>query len=173
MSTNLQFIVSKSASSVSSLSIENCFTAKYNVYQVIINNIDFVSADLNWRFINASGVVSSSNYDSAVLLQRSYGNFADLKTAGGTEFRSIGFYDQSSGIGSGKGGATTITIYNPFNSSTYSFAHWRNAGVSSIGTPARKGTGVLKVAESHTGINFLDGGGASVLGVTASIYGVK
>tara|TARA_R110002020_G_C15963872_1_gene746820 strand:+ start:188 stop:703 length:516 start_codon:yes stop_codon:yes gene_type:complete len=171
MSTNLQFITSSSASSVSDLSITNCFTAKYNVYQVVIDNIDFASADLKFRFINASGTVTSANYDSAVLLQRSYGSFADNRTTDGTEFRSIGFFDQSGGIGAGKGGATVITIYNPFNSSTYSFANWQNAGVSSIGTPVRKGIGVLTVAESHTGINFT--ASSTILGVSASVYGVK
>jgi len=173
MATNLQFIKSDSGTSVSSLSITDCFSANYDVYKVVIDNIDFVSADLTFRFINASGVVSSANYDNAILLQRSYGAFADTNAVNGTNFGSIGFYDQSGGIGTGKGGATVITIYNPFSSSTYSFANWSNAGVSSIGTPVRKGIGVLKVAESHTGINFLDGAGGTIAGVSASVYGVK
>ena len=40
-----------------------------------------------------------------------------------------------------------------------------------IGTPVRKGIGVLKVAESHTGINFT--ASATILSVSASVYGVK
>ena len=171
MASNLEFITSKSGSSVSTLSIENCFSDKYDIYKVVIDNIDFVSADLKFRFINASGVVSSSNYDSAVLLQRAYGNDALNQTNDGTEFRSIGFYDQSSGVNEGKGGATVINIFNPFNSSSYTFANWQNAGVSSLGTPARKGVGVLTVSESHTGINF--NASATILAVKASIYGVK
>lgn len=171
MASNLEFITSSSGSNVSSHSIENCFSAKYDIYKVVIDTIEFASADLKFRFLNASGVVSSSNYDSAVLLQRAYGVAALNQTNDGAEFRSIGFYDQSSGVGTGKGGATVINIYNPFNSSSYTFANWQNAGVSSIGTPARKGVGVLTVSESHTGINFT--ASATILGVKASIYGVK
>jgi len=164
---NLEFIKSGSGTSVSDLSITDCFSAKYNVYQVVINNIEFgASADMKYRLINASGVVSSANYDSAVLLQRSYGAFGDNNTVNGTEFRSVGFTDYSD-----KGVGTVITIFNPFNSSSYSFAQWQNAGASTIGTPVRKGIGVLKVAESHTGINFT--ASSTILAVGARVYGVK
>ena len=171
MASNLQFITSSSGSNVSSLSIENCFDSRYDVYKVVIDTIEFASADLKFRFINSGGVVSSSNYDDAVLLQRSYGDAGEIRTNDGTELGSIGFYDQSSGINSGKGGATVIYIYNPFDSSSYTFATWQNAGVSSIGTPVRKGIGLLKVAESHTGINFT--ASSTVIAVKANIYGVK
>lgn len=163
---NLEFIKSGSGTSVSDLSITDCFSDKYDVYQVVIDTIDFANGDLFFRFINSGGVVSSANYDDAVLLMRSYGAFAELQTVGGTSLGSIGFSDLSD-----KGGATVITIFNPFNSSSYSFAQWQNAGVSSIGTPARKGIGVLKVAESHTGINFT--ASSTILGVSARVYGVK
>jgi len=163
---NLEFIKSGSDTSASSLSITDCFSAKYDVYQVVIDTINLASADLHFRFINASGPVTSANYDDAVLLMRSYGAFAELPTVGGTSLGSIGFSDYTD-----KGGATVITIFNPFNSSSYSFAQWQNAGASTIGTPARKGIGVLKVAESHTGINFT--ASITIAGVSASVYGVK
>ena len=166
MATNLQFIKSASGTSVSGLSITDCFSDKYDVYQVVMNTINLGSIDLFFRFINASGVVSSANYDDAVLLMRSYGAFAELPTVGGTSLGSIGFSDYTD-----KGGATVITIFNPFNSSSYSFAKWQNAGASTIGTPGRKGIGVLKVAESHTGINFT--ASSTISGVSASVYGVK
>ena len=171
MASNLQFITSSSGSNVSSHSIENCFSAKYDIYKVVIDTLEFASSDGAFRFINSSGVVSSSNYDDAVHLQRSYGNFADSQSSGATSLGSIGFYDPASGVNQGKGNATIIYIYNPFNSDSYTFATWQNTGVSSIGPPVRRGVGVLKVAESHTGINFT--GGATILGVKASIYGVK
>jgi len=171
MAGSLEFIKSGSGSSVSDLSITDCFSSSYDVYKVVINNIEFgAGADMKYRLINASGVVSSANYDSAVLLQRSYGAFSDNRTENGTEFRSIGFYDPSGGIGTGKGGATVIYIYNPFGS-VYTFVTWQNAGLSSIGTPVRRGIGMLTVSESHTGINF--NSSETILGVNASVYGVK
>ena len=171
MASNLQFITSSSGSNVSSHSIENCFSAKYDIYKVIIDTLEFASADGAFRFINSSGVVSSSNYDDAVHLQRSYGDFADNRNTSATSLGSIGFYDPASGVNQGKGNATVIDIYNPFDSSSYTFATWQNAGVSSIGTPVRKGIGLLKVAESHTGINFT--ASSTVIAVKANIYGVK
>ena len=165
MAGSLEFIKSGSGSSVSDLSITDCFSDKYDVYQVVMNEIDFANADLFFRFINSGGVVSSANYDDAVLLQRSYSAFGELTSTGATSLGSIGFSDLSD-----KGGATVINIYNPFNSSSYTYANWQNAGVSSIGTPVRKGGGVLKVAESHTGINFT--ASSTILGVSASVYGL-
>jgi len=166
MSTILELIDTKTATSVSNVSITNCFSADYDAYKVILDTIDFASGDLKFRLINASGVVSSSHYDDAVSLMRSYGVFGENQTVGGTEFGSIGFSDLSN-----KGGATVIDIYNPFSSSLYTAANWQNAGVSSIGTPVRKGLGLLRVAESHTGINFLSS--ATILNVRARVYGVK
>lgn len=163
---NLEFIKSGSGSSVSDLSITDCFSSKYDVYQVVINTINLASIDLFFRFINSGGVVSSANYDDAVLLQRSYGSFGENNNTGATSLGSIGFSDYTD-----KGGATVITIFNPFDSSSYSFAQWQNAGASTIGTPVRKGIGVLKVAESHTGINFT--AASTIAGVAASVYGVK
>ena len=173
MSTNFQFIKSNTASSVSSMDITDCFTDQYDVYAIIIDNFDIGSGvDLAVRLRNASGVVSSANYDDAIQLLRSYGGgFADNNDENDTKWKSFGFYDPSS-ITQGLGIGTTIYIFNPTNTSSYTFALWQNAGVSSIGTPVRKGIGVLKVAESHTGINFLDSGGATILGISASVYGV-
>lgn len=174
MATNLQFIKSNTASSVTSMDITDCFTDQYDVYAIIIDNFDIGSGvDLAVRLRNASGVVSSANYDDAIQLMRSYGGgFADNNDENDTKWKSFGFYDPNSGIGQGVGIGTTIYIFNPTNTSSYTFALWQNAGVSSIGTPARKGIGVLTVAEAHTGINFLDSGGATILGISASVYGV-
>lgn len=166
MASNLHFIKTGSDTSVSSLSITNCFSDQFNVYQVVIDTIGLASSDLHFRFINASGVVSSANYDDAVLLMRSYGSFSDTNDEGATELGSIGFSDYSD-----KGGATVINVYTPFDSSAYSYATWQNAGASTIGTPVRKGSGVLKVAESHTGINFM--ASSTLQSISASIYGVK
>ena len=166
MSNKLHFITSSSATSVSDLSITGCFTAEYDNYKVLLDDIEFSDGDMFFRFINASGTVTSASYDDAVLLQRSYGSFADNYHTGQTYLGSIGYDNNQQG-----GGATEINIYNPFSSSLYTFASWSNTGMSSIGTPVRRGIGVLKVAESHTGINFV--GGATISNVNARVYGVK
>ena len=166
MSTNLQYITKKSGTNISDLSITDCFSSHYDVYQVFLDTIEFADGDMYFRFMNASGTVTSASYDDAVLLQRSYGGFGQNKHTAQTYLGSIGYDNDQNG-----GGATQITVYNPFDSSAYTFATWQNTGMSSIGTPVRKGIGMLEVAESHTGINFV--GNATIEKVSATIYGVK
>ena len=84
MASNLQFLTSNSASSVTTMDIENCFTDKYDVYAIMIDNFDIGSGvDLAVRLRNSSGVVSSANYDDAIQLMRSYGGgFGDNRDRG-------------------------------------------------------------------------------------------
>ena len=166
MSTSLQYITKASGANISDLSITDCFNSNYEVYQVFLDTIEFADGDMSFRFINGSGVVSSSEYDDAVNLQRSYGGFGDNNTQNGTSFGSIGYDNNQNG-----GGATKITVFNPYESDTYTYVTWQNTGQSSIGTPVRKGIGMLEVAESHTGINFV--GNATIEKVSATVYGVK
>tara|TARA_X000001382_G_scaffold37122_1_gene24576 strand:+ start:2831 stop:3361 length:531 start_codon:yes stop_codon:yes gene_type:complete len=176
MPTNLQFITSANVTGATSLSITNCFTDEYDIYKVFLKNFDIGSGvDLALRFINASGsVVSDSNYSDAVRLLRSYsGGFADIKAQNIAELKSIGFYDPANGVGQNVGMATNMYVQNPFSASSYTFANWSNTGVSSIGTPARKGIGVLKQTVSMTGLHYFTTGGETILGLNISVYGVK
>tara|TARA_B100000029_G_scaffold189622_1_gene187468 strand:- start:420 stop:926 length:507 start_codon:yes stop_codon:yes gene_type:complete len=164
--SNLRHLAESSASSVASMSITDCFSSDYDIYKVVLNEIEFSDGDMFFRFINASGsIISSSNYDDAVYLMRSYGAFADNNNEGATSLGSIG-YDNVQ-----KGGATVIWVFNPTSSSSYTYALWQNTGESSSGPPIRKGIGVLKLANSITGINFV--GGATITNVNARVYGLR
>jgi len=166
MSGKLDFIKSGTGTSFTSFSITDCFTTDYDVFKVVIDTIDIASTDLKFRFLNSSGVVSSANYDIGVFLMRSYGAFAAQDDQNRNDSGSIGYSDYTD-----KGGATVLHIYNPANSSVYTTAHSQNAGLSTIGTPIRRGAHVLTVAESHTGINFT--AASTVAKVSASVYGLK
>ena len=164
--SNLRYLAGSSASSVASMSITDCFSSDYDVYQVVLNEIEFSDGDMFFRFINAGGsVVASSDYDDGVLLMRSYGAFGENSTANGTSLGSIG-YDQLS-----KGGATVIWVFNPTNTSLYTQAIWQNIGISTIGPPVRKGMGALTLKNSITGINFV--GDATITNVNARVYGLR
>lgn len=175
MSTSLQFITSASTTNTTSLSIENCFSDKYDLYAVYLKDFDIGSGvDLAMRFINSSNnVVSDSNYEDAVRLIRAYsGGHTDIKAQNISELKSMGFYDPS-GIGQGIGMATNMYVRNPFSSAYYTFANWSNTGISSIGTPARQGIGVLKQTVSITGLHYFDTGGGTILNLKVSVYGIK
>jgi len=176
MSTSLQFITSASTTNTTSLSVENCFSNKYDLYAVYLKNFDIGSGvDLAMRFINSSNnVVSDSNYSDAVRLLRAYsGGHSDIKAQNISELKSIGFYDPANGIGQGIGMATNMYVRNPFSASYYTFANWSNTGLSSIGTPSRQGIGVLKQTVSITGLHYFDTGGGTILGLNVSVYGIK
>ena len=165
--SNLRLINENSGSSITSFSMTDVFSSDFDIYKIVLDTIDFPSQDLFFRFINSSGsVVSSANYDDAVLLQRSYGAFAEEINTNTTSLGSIGFSDLSD-----KGGATVLYVFNPTSTSSYTFSLWQNAGVSSIGTPVRKGIGVLKQTASMTGINF--NASSSILNIRARIYGLR
>ena len=165
--SNLRLINENSGSSITSFSMTDVFSSDFDIYKIVLDTIDFPSEDLFFRFINSSGsVVSSANYDDAVLLQRSYGAFAEERNTNTTSLGSIGFSDLSD-----KGGATVLYVFNPTSTSSYTFSLWQNAGVSSIGTPVRKGIGVLKQTASMTGINF--NASSSILNIRARIYGLR
>ena len=61
MATNLEFIKSVSGTSVSSLSVTDCFSADYDVYFISTSKIDTSSAGyVRPRFINSSGITTGS-----------------------------------------------------------------------------------------------------------------
>ena len=163
----LRYISESTGSSITSFSMTDVFSSDFDIYKIVLDTVDFADADLFFRFINSSGsVISSSNYDDAVLLQRSYGAFAEERNTNATSLGSIAYSNLSD-----KGNATVLYVFNPTSSSSYTFALWQQAGVSTSGTPVRKGIGVLKQTASMTGINF--NASSTILNIRARVYGLR
>ena len=66
-------------------------------------------------------------------------------------------------------------VYNPANSSKYTFAHWQMASHYYASSTAvlmtRRGIGVLEVEEAHTGIQIY-GLSSNITNAKLSVYGV-
>ena len=63
MATNLQFIKSASGSSVSSLSITDCFSDQYDVYNVnLVMEGSSTNKDIRLQYIYSGGTDTSANY---------------------------------------------------------------------------------------------------------------
>ena len=168
MSTNLQFIKSASATSVSSLQITDCFNANYDVYQVVISNDNSGSNDLYIRVINDSGTVinSGSKYDYANLELKASGSFGQNKNTGFDEFRGIGYQALY-------GANTVATFYNPYNSSSYTFATSQTASYYGGGDyRGGKSIGVYKNADTITGLEINEVS-SDFTYIRVSVYGVK
>tara|TARA_R100001163_G_C5055366_1_gene191838 strand:- start:599 stop:1123 length:525 start_codon:yes stop_codon:yes gene_type:complete len=174
MAGNLEFIKSASTSSaVSELKVENCFSDKYDVYKVVLK-VDSVTqeAATSVRLVDSSNnTISDSEYDSAYEFMR----------AGSGSFSGTGYTNQSSwqyamyNEGS-VGGFFVMYVFNPADSSSYTFANWQTAthylASSTSVLLARKAIGVHKVAEQITGIAAIQAQ-TRLDGATLSVYGVK
>lgn len=170
MATNLQFIKSASGSGVSSLSVTDCFSANYDVYEVIAT-FDKSTTLSNWsslRFINSGGVVSTSSYDYASLTLLSYASYPEEKATSSTGISRVNFLHTSL-----VGGDTKFTIYNPFDSSSYTSTNFQNVSSTSTNMFGGKVIGVYKVAEQITGLNIVGDSAYTFDNIKVSIYGVK
>lgn len=169
MATNLEFIKSASGSSVSSLSVTDCFSDKYDVYMVSISKLDVTAQNyLDARLIDSVGVDSTTNYDYAGLELVAGATFAEKKNTGQSLWANLSY--QNTGADDGVGLA--MYIYNPYDSSSYTFFNSHSTSYYSASGIGYKTIGVHKVAEQITGIQFLPRSG-SFDNITINVFGVK
>jgi hypothetical protein len=169
MSTNLQFIKSASGNSVSSLSITDCFSDQYDVYNVnLIMDGSTTNKDIRLQYIYSGGTDTSANYVTASLFQGSYTGFIELRYSGQSSHLVTGYnYDGGTGI--------NYTIFNPNDNSSYTFLKsqssgaYNSSGVKLVGT---KAIGVHQVTQANTGINIVPST-STLENIKVSVYGVK
>ena len=173
--TNLQFIKSVNSTGTSSVDITNIFTDKYDVYCIKSTTFEIVgsaSQNLYRRLLDSTGtVISATEYASAFLEARAWDGATLQNRSTGQNYMTVGGYindDSTEGVG------FVQYIYNPYDSSSYTFSHtqsssWNNN--SSRGLVMRKGISVHKNAEQITGIRFYVASGT--FSFEASVYGVK
>lgn len=169
MAGSLELIKSASGTSVSSLSITDCFSADYDVYQITVRQDTAAGNSVKTQLIDSGGSpITTSNYSYAQYQMRSNTAFFDLDRSTSTDSMRL-FLQGTNDSG------TTMYIFNPFSSSSYTFGqaqqsvYYGGAGIPLIGI---KSIGVLKLTTSCTGIkftpitpNFTD--------IEVSVYGVK
>ena len=123
---NLQLIHKETISaSTSSVSIDNVFSSNYDVYKITISGVSTVGTSgtfLAIRFIDNSGsVITDNEYDWADLEMRTDG-FTEDNDVGVSFMRMNGIADQSpESLGE------NINIFNPYDSSSYTFMLCQNA----------------------------------------------
>ena len=173
MATNLEFIKSVSGSSVGTLDVTDIFSADYDVYKITIAKMEQTANGWNeMRFLDSGGTsITASEYDIATLELKSYASFTEYRATNANRFETINY----SGTGSSVAGALTMYIYNPYDSSSYTFASWQSNGFrTGLGAIGGKVIGVHKSAEQLSGVHFISGGSGSVFtNLDVSVYGVK
>ena len=171
MATNLEFIKSASGSSVSSLSVTDCFSADYDVYEIYVTNTDqSTTADTRFSLLDSGGSeITTASYDFAFLLLQANTTFTETKFTNQTNIFSLSYdtssYSQSAGL--------KFTIYNPYDSGSYTFLTFSNTYYQNASSgKGNKGIGVLKSAQTCTGIKLF-GNTGSFDSIDLSVYGVK
>jgi len=169
MKGSLEFIKSASATSVSSLSVTDCFTSNYDVYQVLIAKLDSTAGAYAYlRFLDSGGsVISASEYDWAQMDLTSYAGFAENRNTA----QNKGLLGFAGGTGTADMGGFTTTVYNPNDSSSYTFYNGESSIKASTGLAGAKYIGVHKSAEQITGINILPSTGTWD-NITVNVYGL-
>ena len=171
MAGSLEFIKSETGTSVSSLSVTDCFSANYDVYQAVIG-VSGLSTGQGWtklRFLDSGGTeINQTEYDYASLGLLSYSSFIEEKNT------SVTFIDRIHHISTVSTGANTwINIFNPYDSSSYTFTQSQsNGNVSTPNLVGNKAIGVHKVAEQLSGIILYPSSG-TFDSIEVSVYGVK
>tara|TARA_R110002012_G_scaffold242910_2_gene417406 strand:+ start:1043 stop:1531 length:489 start_codon:yes stop_codon:yes gene_type:complete len=162
MATNLQFIKSQKADNVSSLTVNNIFSADYDIYEVIVigNGSQNVSS-LSAEFVDSGGSdIGQGAYDTAIHRLHYNQAFDDVRTTGANsfEFAFTSHVDHDF--------ATKLTIYNPFSSSKFTFANMQSASQS-----AEKNIVFCGVTTSATGMKF--SANQNFTPIHVNVYGVK
>ena len=181
MATNLEFIKSEvQSSSVTTFTVTDCFSDKYDVYQILISktdsNLDNLFLKLN--FLDTTDtVIVDSTYDTASLRLVASGSYVEDRFTNQTGFRRVAQFDATDSNSAG----INIMVYNPNDSSSYTFINAQ----STTGVPASalmagtKYIGVLKNTETVTGLRlgFTDSGGnlssSGINDCVVNVYGVK
>ena len=162
MATNLQFIKKESADNVSSLTVTDMFSAQYDVYEVFLRgngsqNVGSITAE----FLDSGGSdIAQGAYDFATLRMKPSSAFDDVYGENGNSFEMV--YTSASD----KDFGIKMTVFNPFSSSTYTFAT-----IQAMSAYGAKGITVAKSTTSATSMKFY--ANQNYTPINVSVYGVK
>ena len=173
MATNLEFIKSVSVVEGSStFTITDIFSDKYDVYYLTfdVGQTGGAATNINARLLDSSSnEISNANYDSASLGMNFGSAFNEYRTPAQTTIKY--FFLVTGDTATGSASPSSVFIYNPFSSSSYTFLQGQSIRSTSYGG---KGISVLKETTSCTGIKFLpENGSATFRTSKISVYGVK
>jgi hypothetical protein len=176
MATNLQFIKEfNSTASMSSASLTGCFNEEFDVYEIYIRHLS-TSSNVSYfytRFIDSAGnTISDAEYDYAGFDMHCDTTFGERKGTGQT-FMETHFVG---GVNYQQMGGLALTVFNPYDSSSYTFMKSQGSVQDSLNGNQLMGgkhIGVHKVAEQITGITFSLNTGTLDEGMKFSVYGVK
>mgnify|MGYP003140790255 CR=1 FL=1 len=158
------------ATDIETISITDCFSSSYDVYLIILDVFDVSSTFQNTalRYRNSSGDVTTSTYDAAHQDLDTVTSFGEGKYTNNDKHEAIQISDNSRDGSSG-----IIYIFNPFDSTSFTFHTMQSEGSNSSEFRGRKGLGVEKTEQQITGVTFYSLTSGQSASFNVRIYGVK
>ena len=173
MAGNLEFIKSAElTSSASELLVTDCFNQGYDVYKILITKDERSATGYGeLRFLDSGGSeLTGANYDVASLNIYSSSGSSERRYTNQTYFRDALNYQ---GTNSADGGGIEIMVFNPDDSSSYTFiTSQASTHYTSNFLTMAKSIGVYKQTAIVYGIKWYPQSG-TINGTNISVYGVK
>ena len=116
---------------------------------------------------NLGNPITAAEYDNAACILDSNTTFPETRTTGNTLIRYFPVTNASYNVGVG----TTIYVYNPNDSSSYTFLQWQGTAWEGTKMYGYKGISVHKSAEQITGFQVY-GNSGTMDNLQLSVYGV-
>ena len=172
--SNLRLLNESSGTGVTSLSVTDVFTSDFDIYKIEITCASGLEQETDLRFINSSGsIVTASNYDYAQLYMRAYSAFTEIRSTSDTDIRLVVGDEDSFG------GSSIIYIFNPTNSSSYTFVvHQGSLAIdlndnNTTSFASNKAIGLLHELSSITGFHLKNNNASASVDYTATTYGLR
>jgi len=169
---NLELISKTSFSNITSGDVDNIFSDTYDVYFWTANGNSTLSTNLtgvDLRLLDSSGtVISATEYDYAYLQLNTASAFVEARNTSQNKLLNyIGTADIEP-----EGNNSSGYIFNPYNSSSYTFFTAQNSNSFNTATRGFKYIGVHKSAETCRGVNIFSPTTEN-FNIDFSVYGVK
>ena len=172
MATNLEFIKSASGTGVTFIDVTDLFSTDYDVYFWTVTKADVSGSDnMEINVLDSTNtVITDLEYDWAQLSMYANVAFVEQKNTNRPKVDTYGRYSATASKNTGVSGY----IFNPYNSSSYTFGTVQTSAWDDGGNCLRgaKTIWVHKVAEQINGIR-LSAQGKTFSPIEVSIFGVK
>lgn len=172
----LNFINETSISSgVTTINVDNVFSDDYDVYfcQIIglHHDTDVSNGVEGIRLIDNSGsAITASEYEYATFVLKGDTTFQEVRSTTGTYMSMYLITDQQS---DGQSSAS-FYVYQPYNSSSYTYMQYQSMGENSSSTWGAKGVAVHKSNEAVRGLQLYESNAARTFGGgKIRIYGIS
>ena len=167
----LEFISQLSASGgVSYLDTPNLFSADYDVYYFTISEFE-ISADevFELKLLDSSNSLIDTNYYWASLQLKSNTSFAEANNTNRPKIDFIAELDGDSEKNTGISGY----IYNPYNSSSYTFGSAQASGMDGSNLFGSRGIWLHKNAEQVNGLRIAPQSPVTITNLVVNFYGLR